>query len=289
MNNFPTPTDLVQGSIDLVSLPDLVFQVNEMIQDPKVSASDIGEVISKDPSLTARLLKIVNSSFYGYQSRIGSIGRAITILGVQDLQNLVLATLAVDSFSRIPQDLVDMTDFWMKSINCAIVARALAKKASVLHCERLFTSGLLHNVGSLLMYCKLPDPSREVLLAAGGNQSIIPGIEREIIGYNYADVGAEIAKTWQLPGSLEAAIGHHLDPLNGGEHQFDAALVHLGHLFSQFAVDDISAQQAIKEIPDEILQLLGLTEEQIGETLDQIPEAFAEIINLILPSTRVSY
>lgn len=289
MDTILTPAQLVQGSIDLVSLPDVVLQVNQMIHDPEISAKDIGEFISTDPALTARLLKIVNSSFYGYQARIDTLGRAITIIGVEDLQNLVLAASAVDRFNRIPQDLVDMTEFWMRSVNCGIIAQLLARKASVLHSDRLFTAGLLHNLGSLLMYCKMPDACREVLLAANGDQRTVPGLEQEFFGYTYAEVGAELAKHWELPESLTAAIAYHVEPEKGGKHQWDATLVYLGNLFCKTDFQDCSIPEMMAEISDEILELVGLNEKQLLECFSQVPKEFADIVNLILPSTRICY
>lgn len=289
MTEILTPQELVEQSVSLVSLPDVVFQINEMIRDSRYSAMDIGDVISKDPALTARLLKIVNSSFYGFQARIDTLGRAITIVGMDDLHNLVLATTAVDRFDRIPQDLVDMTEFWMRSINCGIIGRSVGKKIAVLNSERLFTAGLLHNVGSLLMYSKMPDSSREVLLAADGNHRILPGLEQEIFGFTYADVGAELAMLWNLPESLTAAIGHHLFPENAGDHQLDATLIHLGDLLSNIHVNGSSIEETMAEVSNETLSFLNLEEQQIVEIVDQTPEEFAQIVNLILPKHDASY
>ena len=142
-----TPQLLIKDSLEIFSLPDIYFQVAEMIKDPRFSAEDMGQVISKDPGLSARLLRVVNSSFYGFQAKVDTISRAITIVGIEDLQNLVLATSVIDKFSHIPSELVDMTDFWLRSVHCGVIARLLAKENSVLHCERLFLTGLLHDLG----------------------------------------------------------------------------------------------------------------------------------------------
>ncbi|MBW6452544.1 MAG: HDOD domain-containing protein, partial [Methyloprofundus sp.] len=110
-----TAESLVQGSITLFSLPDIYHQIEKMVNDPRFTALEIGQVITKDPALSIRLLKLVNSSFYGFQSRIDTISRAVAIIGIKDLQNLIVATSVVDVFNGIPCDLVDMTDFWMQS------------------------------------------------------------------------------------------------------------------------------------------------------------------------------
>ncbi len=154
-----TPQLLIKDSLQLFSLPDIFFQISEMINDPRFSVKDIGLVIGKDPALSARLLKIVNSSFYGFQSRVDRVSRAVTIVGVEELKNLVLATSVVAKFNNIPTELVDMTDFWLRSVKCGLITKFLAIENSVLHHERLFLTGLLHNLGSLVFYYKLPNKS----------------------------------------------------------------------------------------------------------------------------------
>ncbi len=185
-----TAQTLIQGSVELFSLPDIYFQISEMINDPRFMAHDMGLVISKDAALSARLLKIVNSSFYGFQAKIDTISRAITIVGIEDLKSLVLATSVIDKFNKIPAELVDMTEFWMRSIYCGMMAKLLAKKSSVLHYERLYVAGLLSDLGSLVLYNLLPEESFEVLLAADYDRLKIAGLEREMIGFTHADVSS---------------------------------------------------------------------------------------------------
>ena len=96
-----TPESLVQGSIQLFTLPDIYLQIHQLLNNPQTSANDIGAAISKDPALSARLLRIVNSSYYSFKARIDTISRAITIVGIDDLQNLVLATSVIDKFSKM--------------------------------------------------------------------------------------------------------------------------------------------------------------------------------------------
>ena len=106
-----SPSDLVKGMIKLVSLPHVCIRVNLMVDDPSFSSKDIGEVISQDASLTVRLLKVANSAFYGFQSKIETVSRAVTVIGSHELRDLVLAVSAVRTFSNIPIDLANMASF----------------------------------------------------------------------------------------------------------------------------------------------------------------------------------
>lgn len=222
-----TAKSLIEDSVKLYSLPDIYFQIREMIRDTRFSAVDIGRVIAKDPALSMRLLKIVNSSFYGFQARIDTISRAVTIVGIEELQNLALATSVVDTFDRIPEDLVNMTDFWIQSIHCAVIAKLLAKKAAVLHSERLFLTGLLHDIGALVIYTKLPDQSRQILKNDFRNNRSMATMEQNVLGFTRADVGGELAEAWKLPESISEAIRYQFDPEKALIHKLDAHLLNL--------------------------------------------------------------
>ncbi len=278
-----SPQALIQDSLGLFSLPDIYFQVSEMISDPRFNAKDIGEVIGKDPGLSVRLLKLVNSSFYGFQARVDTISRAITIVGVEDLQSLVLATEVIDKFSQVPGELVDMTDFWLRSVQCAVIAKLLAKESAVLHCERLFLAGLLHDLGSLLLYYEMPDESREVLLAMAGDRRLIGGLEQEIIGFTHAEVGAELMRLWGLPESLSEAVGYYLNPELAQAHKLDAYLLCLASRLAEFSQQDDFDGGVLAEFSDEALSIIRLDVKQVVNVLKKANEEFAQVFELMVP------
>ncbi len=295
MNNIELKTtcmtaeNLVSDTVQLMSLPDIFMQVNEMMSNPRYMAADIGEVIARDAGLTARLLKIVNSALYGFRSEIDSISRAITIVGLDDLHHMILATSAVDSFSRIPNELVDMTDFWMQSVYCGITARMLAKRSSLLPGESLFVAGLLHDIGSLVMYRTIPDACREVLAMAEHDRRLIGPLQQEIIGFTYADVGAELIKKWKLPESLVCAIGNQLDPERATDHSIAAHIVYLSSRLSMIAMQALPVQGLLEEIPQKTLEIVGLSEGQISDVMDSVPEEFTQVFELIVPQSGLSH
>ncbi|MEM7253887.1 MAG: HDOD domain-containing protein, partial [Pseudomonadota bacterium] len=174
----------------LVSPPDICLRIFELLQSPDSSAREIGDVISQDPNLTARLLKVVNSPFYGVGRRVDTVSRAIAIVGIRDLYNLVVAVSAVNRFSHIAIDLVNMDTFWRHSLFTALLSRALAKRAGILHPERLFVAGLLHEIGALVLYHKMPRLAQEHLLLAGGDEAVIFEQEYEQLGFTHAELGA---------------------------------------------------------------------------------------------------
>jgi HD-like signal output (HDOD) protein len=281
-----TPQSLVENTLELCSLPDIYFQIREMISDPRFSMEDMGQVISKDPALSLRLLKVVNSSFYGFSARIDTVSRAISIVGINDLQNLILATAVVDSFSNIPSDLVDMTAFWMRSISCGVIARLLAKKSAILHSERLFLTGLLHDIGSLVLYAKLPSQSLEVLLTAANNRYLVADIEQEIIGFTHADIGSELIKAWGLPDSLAEAIRYYLNPEMALTYKLDTHLLFLATRLSDSAEQNKSVADILAEVPEETLIITRLNEQLITEVMQCANTEFSQTFELMAPGKR---
>ena len=257
-----------------------------MISDPRFTAEDLGRVIGKDPGLSVRLLKLVNSSFYGFQARIDTIPRAITIVGVEDLQSLVLETAVIDKFSRIPCELVDMTEFWLRSVQCAVIAKLLAKESAVLHSERLFLAGLLHDLGSLVFYYELPDESREILLTAVGDRRLVGGLEQEIIGFTHADMGAELMRLWGLPESLCEAIACYLNPEVAQAHKLDAYLLCLASRLTEFSQQEDFVEQVLAEFSDQALSVIRLDIKQVTSVVKKANEEFAQVFELMVPEKR---
>jgi HD-like signal output (HDOD) protein len=281
-----TAENMVAGDLQLFSLPDLYFQVSEMINNPRYTAVDIGQVISKDPGLSARLLRVVNSSFYGFQAKIDTISRAITIVGVDDLKNLVLATTVIDKFSKNPAELIDMTDFWLRSVHCGVIARALAKESSVLHSERLFLAGLLHDLGSLVLYYRLPDKSLEVLLAADYDRKLVAKLEYEMIGFTHAKVGSVLIKSWSLPESLSESIAYYLNPEVSQAYKLDVYLLSMAVKLADCAQQNISIEKVMAGFSDEALAIICLDVEKVSKAVGQAEFEFSQVFELLAPGKK---
>ena len=121
-----TPQDLVKNIHNLVSLPDVVIRINELIDSPTASMSDIGDVIAQDAGLSAKLLKLVNSPMYRYQGEVSTISQALTVIGTNELRSLAVASSAVTAFEGISESLIDMNTFWLRSVYCGIITRKIA-------------------------------------------------------------------------------------------------------------------------------------------------------------------
>ena len=229
-SHYPPITELVQNVSGLASPSDVYIKVFELMQTATSSAHDFGQVIIQDPNLTARLLRMVNSSLYGFANRIDTISRAIAVIGTQELFSLVLSVSVVQSFSKIPTQQLDMDRFWRHSVCCALIARRLSRYCGVLHPERLFIAGLLHEVGARVLWHRLPDISAELVVVAQGNEAALHQSELETFGYSHVEVGSLLLNLWGLPASLHTAVRGHHQTTNTIVGRLEAAIIKTANL-----------------------------------------------------------
>lgn len=234
----------------LASPPDVYIKVFDLMESPTAAAEDMGLIISQDPSLTVRLLKIVNSPMYSFSSKIDTVSRAVAVVGLRELYSLVVAVSAVKSFSAIPNDVVNMDTFWRHSIYCGILARLLAKRCHVLHTERLFIAGLLHDIGSLVIYNRAPDIAKRILEIAEGDEEKVFNAELQELGFSHAELGGELLKEWTLPESLQEAVAFHHQPGRAKGGKLEAAIVHIANVLANQS--ELGAFSEVKVLPVEI-------------------------------------
>ena len=281
-----SPRELVAGAIEIASLPEIFLQINEMIDSPRHSAADIGRVLSNDPSLSARLLKIANSVFYGFPSQIDTISRAITVVGTRELRDLVLATSVMRSFKGLPNSLVTMEDFWRHSICCALAARTLAAQRGEQLVERFFVAGLLHDIGSLLIYRKLPELAREALLRARHNDVPLYQAEQDVMGFDHAMVGAEIMRKWKLPEHFQEATEFHHNPSRAQRFPSDTALIHIADVVSDAMKYGNSGDPHAHTTDPQAWQMAGLKDDVISPVMAVVEQQFSSVLEIFLPETR---
>jgi len=281
-----SPRELVAGAIEIASLPEIFLKINEMIDSPHHSAADIGRVISNDTALSARLLKIANSVFYGFPSQIDTISRAITVIGTRELRELILATSVTRCFKGLPNDLITMEEFWRHSICCALASRSLAAHRGEQLVERFFVAGLLHDIGSLLVYRKLPELAREALLRAQHNNVPLYQAEQEVMGFDHAMVGAEILRKWKLPEHFQEATEFHHSPQRAQRFPSDTALVHIADVISDALQYGNSGDPHVPPMDPQAWQLAGLNDDVVSPVIADVEHQFNSVFELFHPEPQ---
>lgn len=280
--------DLVAGTLELASLPQVVIRTIDLINDPDTSAAAIGQVLSEDPGLTARLLKIVNSPFYGFPSRIDTVSRAITVIGTLELLDLILTTSVVKAFRGIPTDLVDMDSFWEHSLYTGLVARVLAGRIRAPNTERYFVAGLLHDIGSLAMYRQIPDSVAALLRRANSELTPLHALEQETLGFDHGELGAELMRAWRLPDSLVEAIRFHHTPQQASRHRLETAIVHLADVITCSVREPANETGRIPPMEPTAWELTGLQADMLEAVIDEADAQFADARAVILPKASAA-
>lgn len=220
---------LHQNKIILPEIPSIVFELKEVINNPKSSADHIARVVSRSPSLTAVLLRIVNSSFYGLPTKIGTVSHAVSLIGTREISGLALGISILRIFNNIPKEIIDMHSFLKHSLACGILSRILAAHKNMPQTEQMFVSGLLHDLGRLMLYSYFPDDSRNILARSRNCQTLLHHEEKEYLGCDHALVAKQLMKQWALPAILENDIVFHHNPSEARQSD-SASIVHLADI-----------------------------------------------------------
>ncbi len=262
-----TAAQLAKKASRLFTLPDIYLRLQKLLNNENVTVDQIAELIAMDTGLSARLLKIANSSFYNFPAQIGTISRAITLIGHKELTNLVLATSVVSSFKGIPPDVIDMDSFWRHNVDTGLVARHLGKATNLKDTEGLFVIGMLHNVGKLVVLNKKPEEAAAILLE---ESDLLPWQrEQEVLGFTFAECGAELLKIWSLPDSVIDAVEHQHDPQSATVDPVITSILHIATLAASWMEQETKDEPSI-----DYLQLINPSAwETAGIELSDMDEA----------------
>lgn len=271
-----TVSDLLKGDVQLASPPNIYFALREVIEDANKTVQDAAIVIESDAALAMKLLKIVNSAFYGFPAQISSIGKAISLIGLRELQNMVLAALVIERFSELPGAQLSIHDFWAKNLRSALIARELDCLCGKQYADTAFLCGLVHNIGLLVFYRRIPLLARQVdlELQAGLQNGDLVAIQRQVIGLDQYQVGSELCRMWQLPEVVGESIALHQQRDSNSPFADIAMIVSYANQLAN--IEAVSRTQ----IPND----LNLSADKISSLLDKTHEEFEVLFKLFYRS-----
>jgi len=265
----------------LPSLPSVYFQVDRIINHPSSSASDIAKVLGNDQALCARLLRIANSAFYGFPQRIEGVSEAVRIIGTRQLRDLVLATVVLMQFRGIDARLVNMTSFWRHGLASGIAARAIAAARRESNTERFFVAGLLHDIGSLVLYQVQPALAQAAIERHRSTDLSLETAERLLIGCHHGAVGAVLMSGWKLPHFFqEVAANHHAADVRSLTPA--SAVVWLADLLVMALQVGSNGEARPPRFNAEIWELIGIAPGALQAVADEVVRLLAETQRMFL-------
>ncbi len=261
---------LVANISDLPTLPDVVSKINRLVTDKNTSAGDISKVIESDVALSAKILKLVNSPFYGFPKRITTITYAVVILGFRAVRNLALSAFVFDAFKGKAIASFDIKDFWRHSICTAMLAGNLAKKFKPELAEDAFMAGLLHDLGKAIMCQYLPEDVEAAARLAREKGCLFIEAEKELHAYDHTQLGGLLLEKWNVPDALITASRHHHRPSLASTPRLVCSLVHLSDILARTLNLGSGGDDLVPALEPEAWEELGLTWDAIGEEMDQM-------------------
>lgn len=271
--------DIVETIGEVVSFPVVYARVNELMSEPDFSTSELSLLISQDPGLTIRLLQIANSPFYGLSREVDSISKAVTVLGTERIRELVLTTSASKVLASIPTDLLRIEDFWNHSILCGLISQYLASQCHGQDEEFAFVAGLLHDIGQLVLCNKYPGQYRvvfELMMKQNENLSLSKA-EQKVFGFDHAELGAELMKTWHLSERLQASTRYHHELEKAEVFSEWVAMIYIANcLAGMIGVDDLN-EEAINRIAAKAWEITGLSKEVVEPAVAFATERLSEV------------
>ncbi len=256
------------------TLPSIIGQITCLLQNPKTSAEELGRAITSDQALAAKVLKLVNSAFYGFPGRISTITHAIVILGFSTIKNVVLTATILDVFRRKSDKITgfDIEQFWMHSISCGAAAKSIAKFTGNKNKEECFIAGLIHDVGKILLYQHLPDLFMEAYAYSIQNKVLFYESELQLFKITHEEIGGTLAERWNLPQLLQQAIKYHHKPQPAQECFLTTSIVHCADILVRALDFGYGGDNQIPNMSEAAWKILNLDSIPASTLFDMISD-----------------
>ena len=257
----------------LPTLPAIVSHINQLMQNPRTSAEEVGRAIMTDQAISSRVLKLVNSAFYGFPGRIGTITHAVVILGFSTVKNIVLTTSILKVMGKNQKHSgMDMEEFWFHSIATGAIARLMAKKLNYEWAEEAFLGGILHDLGKLVLYQFAPEEFAKVAEVRDKNGGLLFDAEKSVLSLSHQELGVWLSEKWNLPADLTTVMGYHHRPSLSGNHLKLVQLIHVADILTRAMQWGSGGDDSIPIIDAQAWEATGILKRHLDEFLGECEE-----------------
>ena len=258
----------IEQITNLPTLPQIVVRILQIINDPETSAREIARAVSQDPPLSAKILRLANSAFYGMPRSVTSINNAVVLLGTKVIRTIVLSLTVFDMFPGNRSSLFNRTAFWRHSTSCAFLCRYLAEQLEGVfpfYAEEAFCGGLLHDLGKVVMEQYLHEDFHQAIRHAKTKKIPLYDAEMDVLGYAHTDVAQWLTSNWDLPASIQLAMVYHHTPSLATQGRNLVALCHFAdHLCYQLKLS-IGVNFVSPTLDSESIKSLYISQEHIDK------------------------
>lgn len=266
---------------DLPTLPSVILQANCALKDETATIEEISNIIARDSSLTSKILRLANSSYYGLSYHVDTLTKAIIVLGFNTVRNLAVTISLSKLFEHASTSSLDIKRLWLHNLGCAVTSKALAfkKKDSILH-EKAFIAGILHDIGKLIIYLNLPIEMNTLIETINKQTTMNPlEIERNILNFTHSDAGAYVAEKWHFPTELVDAIKFHHSPESAKDNIELIYAVHAGNEIAKALAFGKSTYEKVRDINPSTWKILEITEDDLQTLLLEVKMNFHNIVD----------
>ncbi len=276
-----TLVKLLEKVKDMPPLPQSVTQVLEITKSPNSSAQDLARVFERDPTLTANILKLANSSFYGFTREISTITHAIVCLGFNTVKSIALTASTQEMFNNeVPAYDLEKGMLWQHSISCATCARVIAQRIKYKDCEEAYIAGLLLDIGKIILSSYAEDQFDQIIEKTKDNKTPYNVAEQEILGFDHPKIGGRIIKKWNLPPILIEAVQYHHQPDKAKTNKTLTYIVHLADTISDMLGIGLGSDGLMYVFEEKTLDILGISKEDVESIMSELADKMQSLEQL---------
>lgn len=282
-----TAEEYVEKTSEIFVLSDSFIRIRELIDDETSTIDDISDVILIDPALSGAILKLANSPFFNYPGKIDTISKAVLVLGITEVYNLVIAYFTTEAFKKVNADQEYLDNFWLKSVDCALLMKFLGAQLGIAHSERLFILGLLHDLGELVVH---QVTAEQLQHCESVDIAVLPWVkQQDVLGFTFGQCSAQLLKQWHLPYNIFSPIRDQ-DTENLAQYNTETQLLYVAKRIMNrnqvFKGQDIEYSDLLTP---EHLALLGIDDDMLDSAVDYCDLERLGILSILNPSRSMLY